>query len=268
MVYTVLSIILFLGLITGFIGFLSFNRSVEKEKAILCTPTKKKSEKISEKDLEHLPKLMKVYLIKTKIIGKSKHTSVTFTQKGSIKNDSQKKWLSFTATQYMSSHNPGFIWKATSFPMLIRDKYLNLKGEVLVNILGIKKVVQFSGSETNQSSLARYFGELIWFPIGFLDPDISWKIIDTTTIKGVITKGDLSVTGYFYFNENGLITSFKTKRYRGALLENFIGKAGIYRDYGELFLPNTMTAIWDLKDGEQKYFTAKILEYHISKSNC
>ncbi|MEW7289933.1 DUF6544 family protein [Aquimarina sp. 2304DJ70-9] len=263
MTLTILGGIIILLLIIVIAGITSFNSSVEKEKTALFSSNKIIDEKITEKDLEAFPDVMKNYLIKVRVVGKPKYCNIVFKQKGKIKTDPKKNWLPFTATQYMSSKNPGFIWKATSLPMLIRDKYANHKGEVKVSLLGLRNLIVFSGSKVDQSSLGRYLGELIWFPMGFLDPDISWEVINSKTIKANITKDNLTLIGYFYLDENGMINSFKTKRYRDTLLEDFIGELGEYKDYNGLLVPNTMTAIWDLKEGKLEYFKADIIDYRL-----
>ncbi len=264
MTLTILGIIVLLIIIISLIGISSFDKKVKEEKTKLFTSNLISKEKISENDLKEFPELMKNYLTKVGIIGKPKYCNVTFLQKGKIRNDPKKKWTSFTATQYMSSVNSGFIWKAKALPMLIRDKYQNQNGEVMISLLGIKNVAQFTGMEVDQSSLGRYFGELIWFPIGFLDPDITWKNVDHKTVKGIISKGNQSLTGYFYFDKNGMIESYKTKRYRDTILQDFVGELGSYHLYDGLLLPNKMTAIWLLDDGRLEYFNADIIDYKIN----
>ncbi|MEM7525776.1 MAG: DUF6544 family protein, partial [Pseudomonadota bacterium] len=196
-------------------------------------------------------------LIKVGVVGKPRHCNVVFKQKGKIKNN-QEKWISFNATQYMSSMNPGFIWKAQSFPMLIRDKSMNNKGEMKISFLGLKNFARISGDEVDQSSLGRYLGELIWFPIGFLDSDISWETINNESVKATIVKGDLTLEGVFFFDQNGLIDHFETKRYRYTAMEDFIGEVGIYKKYDGLLIPDSMTAIWNLKGQKFEYFKATI----------
>ncbi|WP_299441452.1 DUF6544 family protein [uncultured Aquimarina sp.] len=245
-------------------GISLFNSNVEKEKEVFFDANIKSDDKILLEDLDTLPDLIKNYLIKVGVVGKLKHCNVVFNQKGRIRNNPDKSWLEFTATQYMSSTNPGFIWKAKSLPMLIRDKSINAKGEVKVSFLGLKNVTQISGLEADQSSLGRYLGELIWFPIGFLDPDIFWEIIDAKSVKVIMVKGDLTLDGVFFFNKNGLIDRFETKRYRNFTLENFIGEIGTYKNYDGLLIPDSMTAIWNLKERKFEYFKATIVDYKIS----
>ncbi len=263
MIFTIIGSIITLLVILVIVGITSFHASVEKEKILLFHPNKEIHKKITPEDLDDLPDLMKNYLSKVNIVGKPKYCNAVFTQKGEIITGSKKKWSPFSATQYVSSNNFGFIWKAKALPMLIRDKYTNGKGEVKVNILGLKNVVLFSGQKVDQSSLGRYLGELIWFPIGFLNPDISWEAIDYRTIKATVINDNYTVEGFFIFNQDGMIDHFKTKRYRDTGLEDFIGEVGEYQDYNGLLIPNTMTAIWDLKKGKQKYFKATILDYKL-----
>lgn len=262
MILTILGLIAIAIALILIIGIFSFNQKIEKEKKVLFATTNA-SESISEEDLDSLPKLMKEYLLKVGVVGKPRHCNVIFNQSGTIKTDPNKDWLHFKATQYVSSENSGFIWKARAFPVFIRDKYQNGKGEVKVNLLGIKNLTVISTPETNQSSLGRYFGELLWFPMGFLDQDITWVEIDDETIKGIIVKGDLIFEGYFQFNKEGLISTFRGKRYRDITLENFRGEAQDYVLMSDILIPKTMTAIWELEQGNLEYFKADIIDYEV-----
>jgi hypothetical protein len=203
------------------------------------------------------------YLKKVGVIGKRKKCNVVFKQHGTIKTDPNKDWLKFTATQYMSSKTSGFIWKARAFPLFIRDKYMFGTGEIKVSFMGLKDLVVVSTAETNQSALGRYFGEHIWFPVAFMDKDIQWENHDASTVKGIITKGSVSVEGYFHFSEDGLIDHFRGKRYRDTTLENFRGIAENYKVMQGLLIPKTMTAIWELEGGNLEYFKAEVSEYQL-----
>ncbi|WP_378182836.1 DUF6544 family protein [Aquimarina sp. SS2-1] len=266
MVLSIVIGIVILLTVVGIVGISSFNSNVEKEKEVLFDANIKSNDKILLEDLDTLPDLVKNYLIKVGVVGKLKHCNVVFNQKGRIRDNPDKKWIQFTATQYMSSTNSGFIWKAKSLPMLIRDKSINAKGEVKVSFLGLKNVAQLSGLEVDQSSLGRYLGELIWFPIGFLDPNISWKTMDITSVKATMVKGDLTLEGFFFFNQNGLIDRFETKRYRDLTLEDFTGEVGAYKNYDGLLIPESMTAIWNLKKQKFEYFESTVVDYKIANA--
>ena len=245
-------------------GAFFFHQKIKKESELLFT-SETTSELIDLNDLEPLPRLLKNYLSRVGVLGKPLKCSAVYKQEGTIKTDPKKDWLSFKATQYVSSTNSGFIWSAKAFPIYIRDRYMEGRGEILVNFLGLRKLVSVSTPETNQSALGRYFGELIWFPIGFLDCDIQWEAVDKTTIKGVMTKGSISVDGYFYFTDDGLIYAFRCKRYRDETLEDFIGEAEEYELMDGLLIPRGIKATWDLKKNPLEYFNATINHYELKK---
>ena len=276
MILTILGILFVLLAITAAAAILSFNLKIKKQKKALfsCVPVKISNDVtsksfeaiITESDLDRFPSLMKNYLQQVGVVGQPKNCNVTFTQDGVIKTDPKKEWLSFKATQYMSFCNSGFIWKARAFPLFIVDSYYKGVGQVKVNLLGLKTMAVFSTSETNQSALGRYFGELLWFPMGFLDSDISWEGVDESTVRGIISKDGLSFEGYFHFSPDGLIHSFTGQRYRDTTLEDFTGKAEEYTLMNGLLIPKTIKAIWELEGGSLEYFSAEIGDYGIRES--
>lgn len=249
------------------IGLLNFNYKINKEKAELFFSTTKGEENITMQDIEQLPELIKNYLIKTKALGKCKDCNLILKQRGKIRTDVNKKWLHFIAKQYMSWKHPGFIWKAKSFPMLVRDKYLNGIGEVNVNLLGLKSIGIAKNEKVNQGSLIRYFGELTFYPHGFLDKRITWSEINKSSIKGTLTLENTSVTGTFYFDKDGFVKSFKAKRYKTDSLENFAGLVSDYKTFDGMFIPAKMKAVWNLEGIDFEYFNTTITDYKIQKTN-
>lgn len=251
--------------LTILIGIYTFQNKIKKQRDALFT-NELSTRIIAEEDLTPFPPLMRNYLLKSGVVGKARHGNLTFQQKGMIKSDPKKKWMSLKATQYMSSRNAGFIWFARAFPVYIVDSFFRGVGAVKVNLLGLKNLALFSTPETHQSALGRYFGELLWFPIAFLDGDIVWETLDKSTVKGTIRKAGLEFTGYFSFSEDGWIHSFRGQRYRDTTLENFVGRAENYTNMNGLFIPQQMTAIWELDDGSFPYFKASIVAYTISQT--
>ena len=91
------------------IGKISFSRMVEQENAMLFSSETTNNSRITLKDLEHLPELLKNHLIHSHVIGTKRAFNLTNKQKGEIKVDRNKDWMPFTATQYFSSSYPGFV---------------------------------------------------------------------------------------------------------------------------------------------------------------
>lgn len=256
-------LILFLPAFIIFYGMYHFSASVEKEKEALFNNVGKREQTIIQQDLETLPPQLKSYLTKVGVIGKCKDCHVIFKQNGQIKTGQDKKWTSFTATQYMTPGVPGFIWSARSFPLFIRDKSSNGKGEVRINLFGLKDVAKFEGYKTDQSALSRCLGELLFYPIGFLSDVISWEELGNGSLKAKVDIDGTKAEGIFYFNEEGLLFRFESRRYMDDTLERFTGIAEDYKTIDGLYIPTKMRAIWNLEEGDFEYFNCTITKYWI-----
>jgi len=246
-----------------FYGFYHFNDQLEKEKEFFFNMYDKKENLITREDLKSLPFIMKKYLEKVGVIGMCKDCNIIFKQIGRIKTSPLKGWTSFSATQYMTAKHPGFIWSAKAFPLFIRDKSINGKGEVKVSLLGLKNVALSEGIKTDISALVRCLGELIFYPIGFLSENISWEEINEHSVKAHVSINNIYAEGTFHFNDDGLIVSFESQRYCGEKLEYFTGKAENYKVMKGLCIPTTMKAIWNLEDGDFEYFNSDVHGYKI-----
>lgn len=258
----VITIVLVILIATLFYGSYSVRKAIDLEKKALFGKSKN-DRPISNADLDSLPPKLRSFLIKAGVIGKCVESNASFKQQGHIKTARNKKWRHFKATQYMSSKTLGFIWSATSFPLFIRDKSVNGVGEVKVNLLGFKDVARFSGATINESALTRCLGELMFFPVGFLNKDILWEIQSHEALKASLKVNDVVANGIFYFNAEGLLYRFESKRYMGDTLENFTGMADDYKMMNEVYIPSKMKAIWNLDQGDFEYFNAQITDYRI-----
>ncbi|MFK7811105.1 MAG: DUF6544 family protein [Maribacter sp.] len=249
--------------ITLFYGHYRFYNSVENEVSSMFNISGVKESLVTKKDLEAVPEKLRDYLLKVGVIGKCKGCHVTFKQNGQIKTAQDKKWTDFTATQYMTADSPNFIWSARAFPMFVRDKSINGKGEVKVSLFGLKDIAKSDGHKTNESALTRCLGELLFYPVGFLSDAISWEELENGSLKATIQVGNITTEGVFLFNEDGLLYRFESKRYMNETLEDFTGIAEDYQMKNGFFIPTKMRAIWNLKDGDFEYFNCKITEYNI-----
>ena len=247
------------------IGKISFSRMVEQEKAVLFNSETTDNSRITLKDLERLPELLKNHLILSHVAGTKRALNLTIKQKGEIKTDKNKDWMPFTAAQYFSSSHPGFVWDAKIFPIYVRDKFLDNKGEVKVTFLGLKTIAVATGKEVDQGALLRYLGELVWMPSGLLDDRITWSERDAHSLNAILTVGSLSVNGVFYFDSKGLINRFEAKRYFESngeyTLEDWSAILDSYSTFDGILLPNKGRVIWNLKEGDFEYFIFEVVDY-------
>ena len=247
------------------IGKITFSRMVEQEKTILFSSETTDDNRITLKDLDQLPKLLKNHLIHSHVVGTQRVLNLTIKQKGKIKVDRKKDWMEFTATQYFSSSYPGFVWYAKVFPIYVRDKFLDNKGEVKVSFLGLKTIAVATGTEVDQGALLRYLGELVWMPSGLLDKRITWTERNAHSLNAILTVGDLSVNGVFYFDSKGLINRFEAKRYFESngkyTLEDWSAILDSYSTFDGILLPNKGRVIWNLKKEDFEYFVFEVTDY-------
>jgi hypothetical protein len=236
---------------------------VFNEKKLLLNQFSRSQHSITNDDLSKLPIALKKYLIKAGVIGKYKDGHAIFKQRGRIKTSKEKGWTAFRAIQHMTASSPNFIWSAQAYPLFIQDKSANGKGEVKVNLFGLKNVATFNGPKADESALARCLGELMFYPIGFLSEHISWEVLNAHSLKAKVQMNGTETEGVFYFNEEGLLSSFQALRYKDEALENFTGIAEDYKSMDGLFIPSKMKAIWNLKDGDFEYFNCTITHYQI-----
>lgn len=246
-----------------FYGHYRFYNSVEKEVYAMFNTTGNRETLVTKKDLESLPEKLREYLLKVGVVDKCKDCHVSFKQTGRIKTGQDKKWTDFTAMQNMTADTPNFIWSARSFPMFIRDKSVNGRGEVKVSLFGLKDIAKSDGYKTDESALIRCLGELLFYPIGFLSENISWEATKNGSLKATTQVGDTKIEGVFFFNANGLLYRFESKRHMDETLEDFTGIAEDYQMKEGLFIPTKMRAIWNLKEGDFEYFNCTITDYKI-----
>lgn len=261
-VYIILNTMILFAVLLWF-GFYHFRRSVHQEKEALFMQYAKYGNLVLDKDLQDVPPILQKYLIKAGVIGKNINGTATFQQQGQIKTGPTKRWTSFRATQYMTAKVPNFIWSARSYPLFIRDQSIEGKGEVKLNLFGLKNIGKSEGFKTDESALARCLAELIFYPVAFLTTHISWKVLDKNLLKASLRLNNIQTEGIFHFDEEGLVERFEAKRYMDETLTDFTGIVDDYKIMDGLFIPTSMKAIWHLKEGDFEYFNSTITDYHI-----
>ncbi|WP_350285354.1 DUF6544 family protein [uncultured Croceitalea sp.] len=259
----VLVFVVFLLASAVFYAYYHFNASIDKDKELLFNMSGNTEKPVVRDDLQHLPELMRRFLLKVGVMGKCSDCHAIIKQSGHIRKTSQSNWTSFSAKQYMSSRPLGFVWAARSFPIFIKDKSIEGQGEMNVSFLAFYPMVVQQTSKTDESALVRCLGELLLYPIGFLNKDISWQSIDDKSVHAKLTQNGISAEGVFHFNNKGLIDHFVAKRYRDESLESFTGKLENYQEKSGLLIPTKLRAIWNLKEGDFEYFNCDIVDYRI-----
>ncbi|NNL08743.1 MAG: hypothetical protein HKP38_05925 [Croceitalea sp.] len=264
MVATVILVLMVLLGSMMILGYLRFNHLVQTDKNMLFNLKGNTEKLVTEKDMAHLPQILKSYLIKVGVLNQCRDCHITFKQVGSIRQKPNAKWTQFTAKQYMTADVPGFVWHARSFPMFIRDKSINGTGEIMVSLFGLKKVAMANDGKIAQSALCRCLSELPLYPIGFLSPLITYNVNEDNSLTAVLEINGTVAESTFSFNSEGLIHQIKAERYKDDVLENFTGYFENYQKINALYVPTKMKAVWNLKKEDFEYFNCEITDYAIN----
>jgi hypothetical protein len=230
---------------------------------------------INESDISKLPNPVKRWLRNSGAVGKPaiSYGKVTQIAEMQMKPD-QDNWMTATATQYTTTGNPAFIWIAdVKMNGLLnfqgRDKFEDGKGEMLIKMNSLLKVVDEKGRKIDEGSLQRYLGEMVWFPSLALSPYITWEHIDDNTAKATMTYKDTSGSGTFYFNSSGDVIKFMALRFKGNEpdAKRFEWEMNIteYKKFEGIKVPIKMTSTWKLDEEDWTWLKLEVANIKYNK---
>lgn len=257
------------------IGSFAFTKKAkEGAEALFIGGKEMELEVVTDKDIEGLPEPVQRYLKHTQIIGKEKIKTVRLKQGGYFRMKENQKWMPIKAEQYFNVDSVGFVWvaKVRIAPLVsifAKDEFIAGKGNLVVKLLGLIKVVDAKGHEVDHGEILRFLAECIWFPSAFLNDYIRWKGIDNGSAKATISYKGITASAIFHFNEKGEITKITAKRYREAngrfALEDWEGQIVEYREFNGVIIPNKVDIIWKLKTGDFCYDKVEIVDIEYNR---
>ena len=252
------------------IGSIAFTKKVKEEAKELFREGKEITpEIVTDEDIKGLPEPVQRYLKYTQIIGKEKTKIVRLKQGGYFRLKENQKWMPIKAEQYFNVDSVEFIWiaKVRIAPLVsiyAKDEFIEGKGNLVVKLLGLIKIVDAKGYEVDDGEILRFLAECIWFPSAFLNDYIRWETIDESSAKATISYKGITASAIFHFNEKGEITKITAKRYREVngkfVLEGWEGEIVAYREVNGVIIPNKVNIIWKLKTGDFCYDKVEVID--------
>ncbi len=227
-------------------------------------------EKITEKDIQHLPDVVKRYLRYTNIIGKEKIKTIRLKQGGGFRLKPDDEFKTMKAEQYINTETQEFYWKGKVGVITAIDKFIKGKGNMTVKLLGLVKVAEMEGEKVDQGELIRFLAEGVWFPSIFVENFISWKSIDDTTAEATIRIKETSASAIFYFNKKNEVFRITAERYMEKdgefTLQDWEIQIREYKILSGIFIPNKTDVIWNLDGGKFCWYKPEIyeIEYNIN----
>jgi len=256
-------------------GNIAFTKRVkEKAKGLFRDEKEIIPEVVTDEDIKGLPEPVQRYLKYTQIIGKERIKTVRLKQGGYFRMKEDQKWMPIKAEQYFNVDSVEFIWMAKVrvapfISIYAKDEFIEGKGNLVVELLGLIKVADAKGYEVDHGEILRFLAECIWFPSAFLNDYIRWEAIDNSSAKATIGHKGITASAIFHFNEKGEVTKITAKRYREAngefALEDWEGQIVEYKEFNGVIIPNKANIIWKLKTGDFCYDKVEIIDIEYNK---
>ncbi len=218
---------------------------------------------ITLKDIENLPKPLQKYFNNCGYIGTSKNAYMKLYIKDAILISNGKK-LNVEYLQYNFSKEPIRLALIKSsvlgIPFQGFDSYENGVGSMKGVMGKIITLFDIRGDKMDKSCLATFLAESLLSPGIALQNYITWTEIDDLHVKATISYYNISASGIFTFDENGLYLSFETNdRYITnsdnsmtqlkwtSVMENYVEVDGILK-------PKSYKGVWNYPDRDFVYF--------------
>ncbi len=217
----------------------------------------------SSEQIKDLPNPVKRYFSYTLQENQSYISYIRLKHRGQFRPT--EKWMPIKGKEYFTTEQPGFYWHAKVPFISAKDMYIKGKGNLVIKLLSLFKVVDAKGKEIDQGELLRWLAETPIFPTALLPSDkLRWEPIDENSAKIIFTDYNQTISGTYYFNELGQITHFKARRYKDDTLEDWTGYYKDYREINGMKIPFYMEVEWNLKSGDFSYakFPIETIEYN------
>lgn len=260
------------------LGYQQFRQRVSEEEAVLLSRCKITDQQmVSEEDLRQLPEVVKKWLRRSGQIGRASIHVGKVTQKAyMLLKPGQKTWMSADAIQYTTTDIPGFIWRVdvrmnSLLQFQGRDKFEEGKGEMLIKLNSLIKVVDERGVKLDEGTIQRFLGEMVWFPSLALSRYITWEALNERSARATITYKGCKGEGTFYYDEEGLVTKFVAMRYKGndpgAKRQEWTMLISGYETFDGITVPARMTATWKLDDGDWTWLKLEVKDLKFNEKS-
>lgn len=223
---------------------------------------------LTYEEVEHLPLPVKRYLETCGYMGKPKSSRMIISFKNAdFKLSPEKPMIKIDYSQVNFVQKPdrvAFIdTRMYGIPFQGYDSLLDGEGGMKGVLAKGITLFNETGGDMDQACLVTFLSESLLIPDAALQNYISWKEVDNTHAKAIITYGGIEASGLFTFSETGELLSFSTddRTYTSmngdrqqvkwtALFSDYQTKDGRKR-------PSRLQAIWHLPEGDMIYFDGR-----------
>ena len=243
----------------------------DKVKAILSNPGTQSF--LSQKDIEHLPKVIQNYISLSGAIGKPRIDNILIKFVGEMR-EYDEKWFKFRSEQFNTIKSPRryFFMKAIfkGIPTKGYHRFDGRSAKMTIKPLSLIKVVNLQSKELLISEMVTYLNDICLFaPGALIDKKFSWEETGPKTVKVTFSNEGHSVSAILEFDEEGrLINFFSNDRYDVNKKKKFMFSTpvGGYTHFDGYRLAGYGEAVWHYPEEEFVYgkFEVKQVKYNIS----
>jgi len=220
----------------------------------------------SYKEIESLPEPVQRYFKYSLPESTAYISSARLKHEGTFRLKPGQKWSSIMGEEYFTAQEIGFVWFGRLPLFSVIDQYIEGKGYLVAKLFSLIKVAEAEGKKIDQGELLRWLGESPWYPTALLPSDkIKWESRDEDSAKIILSNHGQVVEGVFYFNKQGQIIKFTTKRYKEETLENWTGYYRNYKEVKGIQVPHDVEVVWNLESGDFSYARFNITEIEYNK---
>jgi hypothetical protein len=248
-----------------------------KERKELIERSKSSEIKVfSDETVGHLPEPVKKYLSVCGYMNTPVPINADiYWSESYIKMSPKGKWSKLRTSQFNSVNPIGrtAFMKFSSMPLSGRDIYVDGKFEMKAKLFNLFTVVFANSQESAQSALITSFCEFFLVPGYLLSDSVEWESLTEHSVRATLSDHGVTVSGVFYFDENGFCTHFETDDRYYSTGKNTYKKLKFsavydgYKSQGSIKIAEKAKVIWHLPEGDYEYFKGVIdkIEFNVEQ---
>jgi len=180
-----------------------------------------------------------------------------FRQSGTLRNLGSRRWMRFSARQWIDFAGCNFDWRARVGPLglvQVQDSLVEEHPTGAVNVLGIVPLARADASaQLLKGELMRYLAELPWCPDAILsNPALQWETVDDRRLRVSASLGDATGAIVVTHDEEGLPLAIAgqrpAKEGQTFVEREWHGSFADWRDFDGRWIPQS-GRVWWIVDG-------------------
>ena len=236
-----------------------FDRDIERRVGELVAATDTQAGTVTSEEIDSLPAPIQRYAEAALDVGQPRIRRVRLRQHGEFRLG--PNWRPFTATQWVSTRPPAFLWDATIdvaplAPVRVVDRYRDGKGVLDARVRSLLPVAQAGpGHAMNEGELLRYLAEMVWYPTALLGEAIEWESVGDDAARATIRDDSVTASATFHVDAEDRIDRVTGRRYRQDKdrYDEWVGHFEGYERHSGLLVPTEGEVAWGTLDENTPY---------------